>query len=331
MQGDGKTMGRKDDMKAALERRIPAGAVPIWELEFHLWNKFSKRHAIFGEEFTKLTNAEQEKAIRTNAEVIFEVSRDLHFSAVTVPCGLWEIAPGQMAYYTLPEDARYRQVQALRKDAPKDFMLVAIVSAVMSIPSASEYVEFSYKLFDAPDEIDQRARDTLKQGLEVARRFADCGVEAICTASDIADNRGPFFNPEQMKRFILPYLHEWAEKIKAMGLYAILHSDGNLMPVIDEIADSGIDALQAIDPVAGMDMQKTKDAVGGRICLCGNVDCGTLVRGKPEDVFEQTKQLLMSCKDGGGFVLGASNAVQQEVPAENYLAMIRAWEEFGRY
>ena len=324
-------MGRKDDMKAALERRIPAGAVPIWELEFHLWNKFSKRHAVFGEEFTKLTNAEQEKAIRTNAEVIFEVSRDLHFSAVTVPCGLWEIVPGQMAYYTLPEDARYRQVQALRRDEPKDFMLVAIVSAVMSIPSASEYVEFSYKLFDAPDEIDQRARDTLKQGLEVARRFADCGVEAICTASDIADNRGPFFNPEQMKRFILPYLHEWAEKIKAMGLYAILHSDGNLMPVIDEIADSGIDALQAIDPVAGMDMQKTKDAVGGRICLCGNVDCGTLVRGKPEDVFEQTKQLLMSCKDGGGLVLGASNAVQQEVPAENYLAMIQAWGEFGKY
>ena len=33
----------------------------------------------------------------------------------------------------------------------------------------------------------------------------------------------------------------------------------------------------------------------------------------------------------GGFVLGASNAVQLEVPKENYLAMIQAWEEHGHY
>jgi len=323
-------MGRREDMIAALERREPDGAVPIWELEFHLWNKFSKRHAVFGEEFAKLTSAEQERAIRTNAEVIFEVSRDLHFSAVTVPCGLWEIAPGQMAYYTLPEQARYKQIEIMHKIASSEIMLIGIASGVMAIPSAEEYVEFAYKLFDSPEEIEQRAKDTLKKGLEVAKRFADYGIEAVVTASDLADNRGPFFNPEQMDRFILPYLREWAEKIKSMGFYAILHSDGNLMPILDDIANSGIDALQAIDPVAGMEMKKVKELIGDKVCLCGNVDCGMLVRGKPEEVFEQTKQLLVQCKDGG-LVLGASNAVQREVPAENYLAMIHAWQEFGQY
>ena len=29
--------------------------------------------------------------------------------------------------------------------------------------------------------------------------------------------------------------------------------------------------------------------------------------------------------------MGASNAVQPEVPMENYRAMIRAWKEFGQY
>jgi len=27
-----------ENMKAALERRVPAGVVPIWELEFHDWD-----------------------------------------------------------------------------------------------------------------------------------------------------------------------------------------------------------------------------------------------------------------------------------------------------
>jgi hypothetical protein len=30
-------------------------------------------------------------------------------------------------------------------------------------------------------------------------------------------------------------------------------------------------------------------------------------------------------------VLGASNAVQPEVPMENYHAMIQAWKDFGPY
>ena len=34
---------------------------------------------------------------------------------------------------------------------------------------------------------------------------------------------------------------------------------------------------------------------------------------------------------GGGFVLGASNAVQREVPAENYRAMLAAWKRYGTY
>jgi hypothetical protein len=44
-----------------------------------------------------------------------------------------------------------------------------------------------------------------------------------------------------------------------------------------------------------------------------------------------TRDLLHDCKPGGGFVLGASNAVQEQVPMANYRAMICAWEEWGKY
>jgi len=83
--------------------------------------------------------------------------------------------------------------------------------------------------------------------------------------------------------------------------------------------------------VAGMDMRTIKDRVGDRLCLCGNIDCGMLLRGTPEDAFAATKQLLLTCKQDGGLVLGASNAVQPDVPLANYRAMIAAWKEFGRY
>ena len=321
----------KEDMKAALECRQPSQAVPIWEIEFHPWDQASSRHVILGEEFAALSPADQHKALYANAEILLSVAESLNFAALSVPTSYWEIAPGAPAYYWLPGEARFRQVEVLQEVGVGDLMLVGGSGGVMAMPGASNYVEFAYKLFDAPEEIDQMARQSLQGGLETARRLRDLGIEAMFTASDIADNLGPYFNPEQMERFVLPYLRKWAEGIRDMGCYSILHTDGDVSRCLEDIADSGIHAFQAIDPVAGMDIRQVKAQVGDRLCLCGNVDSGLLVSGSPEETYVVTRDLLLDCKAGGGLVLGASNAVQQEVPIENYRAMIRAWEEYGKY
>lgn len=318
-------------MRAALERRQSAGAVPIWELEFHAWDQVTDRHVVLGREFCALSPAEQERALGSNAEILLSGAQALHHAALTVPGNYWEIAPGEPAFYWLPPEARFRQIELLQEAADGDLMLVAGSGGVMSMPGASQYVEFCYQLFDAPQEIDRRAALTLEHGLDMAKRLRDRGVEAVFTASDIADNRGLFFNPEQMERFILPYLRRWAAAVKEMGLYAILHTDGDVSACLEELAESGLDALQAIDPVAGMEIRRVKEQVGDRICLCGNVDCGLLVMGTPEQVYAATRDLLLGCKAGGGLVLGASNAVQPEVPIANYWAMIQAWQAYGQY
>jgi uroporphyrinogen decarboxylase len=323
-------MGKKQDMLDALVGRQPTQAVPVWELEFHLWGQASGGRVVLGEEFAALSPAEQECALYTNAEIMLSVSENLCFAALTVPSGYWEIAPGEPAYYWLPGEARFRQAEVLRQMAG-DLFLIANSGGVMAMPGASEYVTFSYKLYDAPEEIDERAQATLVRGLQLARRFCDLGVEAVFTASDIADNHGLFFNPAQMDRFILPYLRRWAEGVREMGCYAILHTDGDVTACLEAFADSGLHALQAIDPVAGMDIRAVKAQVGDRLCLCGNVDCGLLVRGTPQQVYDQTRDLLADCRGGGGLVLGASNAVQIEASMENYQAMIDAWRKYGQY
>jgi uroporphyrinogen decarboxylase len=317
-------------MRAALELRRPEGAVPIWELGFYCWDQASGRHVVLGREFEALTAREQRRALDENADIILSVSEQLHFAAVTVPGNYWEAAPGVPAYYWLPEDARWEQTRIIREQAPGDLLTVGGSGGVIC-PPMKGYAEFCYKLFDAPDEVEELARRTLAAGLESARRLRDAGVAVAVTSSDIADNHGPFFNPEQMQRFILPFMAEWAAGVRDMGLYAVLHSDGDMHPILDDVANAGLHAIQAVDPVAGMDIRRAKQQVGDRLCLCGNVDCGLLLTGPVERVGEATRDLLLSCKDGGGLVLGASNAVVPETPFENYMAMIRTWEDHGQY
>lgn len=324
-------MSKKENMIAALQKRQPRGAVPIWELEFQAWDAVSGRHVVLGEEFGQLSPDQQDKALAENADIFLGVCEELHFAALTPPGGYWEIAPGAPSYYWLPAGARIKQFELIRKQAPPDLLLVANTGGVMAMPSANNYVSFAYKVHDTPQEIEAHAERVLANGLEAARRFRDLGISVAVTASDVADNHGAYMRPAQMERFVWPYLRRWAEAIREMGIFSILHSDGNLTACLEAIAGSGVDGLQAIDPTAGMDMRATKDQVGGRLCLCGNVHCGTLVAGSPEEVFDATRTLLETCKAGGGLVLGATNAVQPDVPAENYRAMIRAWQQHGQY
>lgn len=305
--------------------------IPLWELEFHLYNKYSQRQIVLGREFEALRSGQQDAALHQNAEVIVAVACQLGFSAVTAPGRYWEEAPGQPAYYWLPGEIHWKQIEILRKVAGEQIAVVRGIPGMICPPGGIGYEEFCYRLYDAPEEIDQEARKRLEAGLDYARRARDAGCDAVFCACDIADNHGVFFSPPHLERFWTPYLHKWASTVAEMGLYTILHSDGNLTGVLDILAASPLHALQAIDPIAGMDIEQVKRQVGHKLCLCGNVDCGTLHFGPIDKIKEQTAHVCQVARPGGRFVLGASNAVFREMPPEHYDAMLATWREHGRY
>ena len=106
---------RQEDMSAALERRQPTGAVPIWELEFHAWDQVTGQHVVLGSEFCALSPAEQGRALEVNAEILLSAACELDYAALTVPGNYWEIAPGEPAFYWLPPEARVRQIELLQR------------------------------------------------------------------------------------------------------------------------------------------------------------------------------------------------------------------------
>ena len=301
--------------------------IPFWELEFHKWNDFSETEFFVNEDFVKLSQNEKVKALHTNAEVIAIVCSKLKFSAVTVPGGYWELSPGHPAYLWLPDEYRFQQAKLIHELIGDDVMVIANSGGVIAIPDASEYVDFSIQMLMYPEEIDTIAAKTFENGLEQIKKFRDVGLETFYTASDLADSHSPYFDNEQMERFIYPYLTKWARTIKNLGCYSILHCDGNINPYMDNIASSGINALQALDPNAKINLFSLQETYSEKLCLCGNLDLGLLVTGKPEQIFEEAKSMIMKCKPTGSYVFGCSNAVQEEVPKENYLALVQAYFE----
>jgi uroporphyrinogen decarboxylase len=324
-------MKPRERMIAALSLKQPDDFVPVWEIEFHLFDKFSSRKMIHSTEYTKLTKVEQEKALYLNAEIMVEVALNEGLCGLSNIGGYWEVAPGHPAPMWLPPEDSAKFLSILKKTAGDDIFIFEWCQAMILIPEADDYVEFAYTLYDQPEKVDEMAREKYTTGMEIAKRARDAGADGLCAACDIADTRGQYFTKEQLDRFFLPYLRKWSSEVDKLGLKSVLHTDGNIVEILEDIASSGINGLQSIDPIAGMDILKVKDQIGDRVCLCGNIDLGLLQNGPVEAITEQTKKVCQHCKTGGGFALGATNAVFEEIPSEHYRAMIRAGREYGSY
>jgi uroporphyrinogen decarboxylase len=168
--------------------------------------------------------------------------------------------------------------------------------------------------------------------LEMAKEVAARGVKIVYTGDDYAYNKGPLMSPKHFRELFYPGLKRVMGGFKALGLTVIKHTDGNLWPIIDMIIDSGIDCLDPIDPLAGMDLAEVKAKYGDRVALKGNVDCAeTMTFGTPEDVIAETKEALRKGAPGGGFILSSSNSIHSSVKPENYTAFLETWREYGRY
>lgn len=314
-------MSNKQAFISALEHKKTGSRIPLWELHFHLWNKFDTRF-VTGPEFDRLPDEEKAEAIKINAHIMKEVGERLGFGCVSIPDAPWDCV------YTLPQEYRCMLVCELKALSP-DFCIIAGCGGVFSMPaSADDYLNFCYWIIDEPEEVDVYCEKIYAEFELRAMELINAGVDAIYIPADIADNRTTFISRSQLERWYFPYLKRNVEFLHNHHIFAILHTDGNVNSILDALLDCNIDGLQAIDPIAGMNMVDVLNKFDGRAVACGNLDCGLMLSGTAEEVYESARQILRDCK-GKALVFGNSNAVVPETPVENYMAMHSAWVQFG--
>jgi uroporphyrinogen decarboxylase len=164
--------------------------------------------------------------------------------------------------------------------------------------------------------------------VEAVRR----GCDAVVLLDDYADKNGPIMGPDLFREFVLPYLSKTVRAIKDAGAYVIKHTDGNIWTIIEDIVETGIDCINPLEPVAGMDIGEVKRKYGKRVCLAGNIDCGYLLcLGSEEDVRETVRRTIRAAAPGGGYIISSSNSLQSSVNPKNYMAMVDEAKSYGRY
>ncbi len=119
----------------------------------------------------------------------------------------------------------------------------------------------------------------------VAEELCKLDFDFIWAADDIAYGTAPFFSPRVYRKLLLPHTRKVAEKITKPWIY---HSDGNLLPIWDDLISQGMNAIHPLES-GSMDLQYLKDNYGDRLSFVGGVDLRVLEAGTVEETIVEPK------------------------------------------
>jgi len=225
-----------------------------------------------------------------------------------------------------------RTLDHIRRISGTEFFLAMEGDATYSIPSGQEMTAFVEALVDRPQEIKDQAKERVEAALRRAEVFRRHGVlDGFICCSDYCFNSGPFLSPPMFSEFVTPYLQDLVRGYRAMGLYVIKHTDGNIMPILDDLLSARPHALHSLDPQGGVDIAEVKRRAGDQVCLIGNVSCAALDTGSDQEAVDSVRYALRHGMPGGGYIFSTSNCVYTGMPLRRYELMLDTWRREGNY
>jgi uroporphyrinogen decarboxylase len=299
------------------------GRVPHFELVFFLtMEAFGRVHPShrYYSQWQQMEEKERELHRQDMADLFIRTAERYEHSAIFLHPN-----PGS-------HDETVRLIHKVREKSGDRYFLMLHGDATYGVPGGNHMMRFAERMADEPQKLKAEAAAAVDGTLERGRKLKEAGgLDGFALCSDYCFNVGPFMSPRQFGEFVTPYLTRLIAGYRDMGYWVIKHTDGNIMPILDQLVDANPHALHSLDPQGGVDIAEVKRLYGKRLCLIGNVNCGKLDTGTDEDVVASARYCLKHGMPGGGYIFSTSNCVYTGMRLERYELMLDVWRREGNY
>jgi uroporphyrinogen decarboxylase len=308
---------------AALERRPPVGRVPHFELVFFLtmeaFGRVHPSHRDYGQ-WLQMEERERELHRHDMADLYLATAARYEHDAIFLHPN--PNTPAELA----------RQVEIIREKSGDRYFLLAHGDATYAVPDGTHMEDFACRMVEDPAGLKAEAAAKVRAALDTAAGLRrPGGLDGFALCADYCFNTGPFLSPARFGEFVTPFLAELTRGYRDLGYYVIKHTDGNIMPILDQLVQTGPHALHSLDPQGGVDLAEIKRRHGHELCLMGNVHCGLMDNGTPAEIAADARRALREGMPGGGYVFCTSNCIYTGMPLASYETMLEVWRAEGNY
>lgn len=138
-----------------------------------------------------------------------------------------------------------------------------------------------------------------------------------------------FFSPNMYRSMLQPYHKRAVDWAHNRGIYAQLHSCGDVMTLLPDIVATGVDALNPLEVKAGMDAFKIKKEYGDRLVLHGGINA--VLWNDKDAILKEIDRKVPVLKENGGFIFSSDHSIPNSVSLENMKAIVEEVKRVGRY
>jgi hypothetical protein len=188
---------------------------------------------------------------------------------------------------------------------------------------------FSYLCADDPGLASEYLELSTEREVAIIHAIADPQLSPwALTYGDIAAKAKLLHSPEWLRRAFFPRLKRLNDAYHEHAIRCLFHSDGYLMEVMPDLIETGIDGLNPIETVAGMDVREVYRLYGDRIFLAGGIDMSQLLsNGTPDQVRDVCRKAVADAPTG--YFMGSTTEIDNSSRLENVLAMVEV--SWGRH
>jgi uroporphyrinogen-III decarboxylase len=140
-------------------------------------------------------------------------------------------------------------------------------------------------------------------------------------------------SPATWREYIKPRFTRFCTEVHAYcpDTRLFCHICGNILPVLDDLVETGMDCISPLDPLGGMTTKAAREVVGGRAALMGGVNTLSFINHTPEQIIEESRACIEGAAADGGYILGSGCDVPRYAKLENLLALAEAARKYGTY
>lgn len=232
---------------------------------------------------------------------------------------------------------RFRDVEALVKKYKNDYLvfgdievtvfslahqLVGMEKLLVDMMMETEYV---VPLFEACAEYQTQI------GLQLIEK----GVDAIWVGDDFGTQTSLIIPPETFREQLKPHYKRMIDRFKEAksDIIPILHCDGAVAVLLDDIRDIGFEVFNPVQPrVPGHLPHDMKEQFGEKFAFWGAIDQQDLLPNGTDDELEKDIiEKISILGKGGGYMIAPAHIMQNDVSPDRVLKFIELCKKHGNY
>ena len=155
------------------------------------------------------------------------------------------------------------------------------------------------KLFELIDIID-------RENLKITEKYCNAGVDIMEVPEDLGAETSMIISKEMFRKYIAPSYRKLVAPCRKNNVRVSIHSDGYILPIIDDLIEIGMDIINPQDLCNGI--RNLEKALKGKACIRLDLDRVKITpRGTRAEIFELIEEevkVLGSEKGGLEFIYG---------------------------